>query len=118
MHSAYVNAVKATGAPVRIKSRWLNGVSIHANAAQIEAVAGLPFVEKIQPVLRAQRTPDLREQPATGDSKRRAAGVIAVRARRHVERLEIHVQRTLGAARQRNALGLLHTGAPGRADPA
>ncbi len=74
VHSAYADAVTATGAAVRIRSRWLNGVSVHASAAQIEAVAGLPFVEKIQPVLRSQRTPDLREHAAPNAANRRAAG--------------------------------------------
>ena len=74
VHSAYADAVTATGATVRIHSRWLNGVSVHATAAQVEAVARLPFVEMIQPVLRARRGPDLREHTAPTAADRRAAG--------------------------------------------
>ncbi len=48
----YVEAVRATGASVRIESRWLNAVSASATPAQIESIAALPFVSKIQPLAR------------------------------------------------------------------
>jgi len=59
VHEAYVNSVMATGTELRTTSRWLNAVSVTADAEQIEAIADLPFVEKIQPVRKLRRTPPL-----------------------------------------------------------
>jgi MYXO-CTERM domain-containing protein len=53
--STYVQAVAATGARVRASSRWLNAVSVAADAAQREAIAGLPFVAGMRPVGRTRR---------------------------------------------------------------
>ena len=50
----YVEAVRAAGADVRVISRWVNGVSAWATQEQIERIASLPFVEKIQPVRRGR----------------------------------------------------------------
>jgi hypothetical protein len=50
---AYVNAVENTGASLRVQSTWLNAVSVEASAAQIETIAALPFVTKVQPVARS-----------------------------------------------------------------
>lgn len=47
---AYVDGVAATGAKVLIRSRWINAVSVSATRAQVEQIAALSFVEKIQPV--------------------------------------------------------------------
>jgi len=52
---AYVDAVVATGARLRQTSRWVNAVSVEATGEQIETIAALPFVWKIQPVARARR---------------------------------------------------------------
>lgn len=48
--STYVGAVRATGARLRTQSRWLNAVSIEADAAQVRAVAALNCVRYIQPL--------------------------------------------------------------------
>ncbi|MCY0991782.1 S8 family serine peptidase [Nannocystis sp. ILAH1] len=53
--SQYVQAVAATGARIRAASRWLNAVSIEADAAQRAAIAGLPFVAGLRPVARTRR---------------------------------------------------------------
>ncbi|MCY1056653.1 S8 family serine peptidase [Nannocystis sp. SCPEA4] len=52
---AYVQSVAATGARVRMSSRWLNAVSVEADAGQRSAIAGLPFVARLQPVARTRR---------------------------------------------------------------
>lgn len=49
---AYVAAVLATGARLRASSRWLNAVSVDADAAQLAAIQGLPGVVHLQPVAR------------------------------------------------------------------
>ncbi|MHC5108329.1 MAG: S8 family serine peptidase [Planctomycetota bacterium] len=48
--TAHVNQVHATGAAVKVTSRWLNAVSAVATREQINSIAVLPFVSKIQPV--------------------------------------------------------------------
>ncbi len=53
--SAYVDAVKATGAHVRVTSKWVNAVSVEATADQLAAIRGLPFVRGTQPVARSRR---------------------------------------------------------------
>ncbi len=52
---AYVDGVTATGAKVHITSTWLNAVSVYATAEQINAIAQLPYVAKMQPVARRAR---------------------------------------------------------------
>ncbi|MCA9285981.1 MAG: S8 family serine peptidase [Phycisphaerales bacterium] len=49
----YRAAIVATGATVRHTSRWLNAVSVQASAAQVQAIAHLPFVERLEPVRRS-----------------------------------------------------------------
>ena len=51
----YVEAVKATGARVHVTSRWINAVSAYATRDQLDEVAKLSFVTKLQPVARAAR---------------------------------------------------------------
>ena len=53
--SAYVDAVKATGAHVRNTSKWVNAVSVSASADQLAAIRQLPFVKATQPVGRSRR---------------------------------------------------------------
>ena len=51
--ASYVDAVAATGAGIVVRSRWLNAVSVVADAAQAAAIARLPFVREVRPVARA-----------------------------------------------------------------
>ncbi|MBD3347743.1 MAG: S8 family serine peptidase [Candidatus Eisenbacteria bacterium] len=70
----YVEAVAATGATVETRSRWLNAVSVEADAAQAAAIAGLPFVREVRPVARGvKRLPEPVEapwEPRTGERGR------------------------------------------------
>jgi len=45
---SYVNEVAATGAIVRHRLKWFNGVSVLATAAQIEQIGALPHVAAIE----------------------------------------------------------------------
>ncbi|MBK8267756.1 MAG: S8 family serine peptidase [Planctomycetes bacterium] len=49
----YVAAVRNTGALLRHQSRWANAMSVDATARQIQEIAALPFVRRVQPVARA-----------------------------------------------------------------
>jgi subtilisin family serine protease/subtilisin-like proprotein convertase family protein len=55
LHAPYVAAVQATGARLRQQSRWLNAASIDATREQLAAVAALPFVTRVAPVLQLRR---------------------------------------------------------------
>jgi len=63
VHEPYVDQVAATGARVRIRSRWVNAVSAVATHEQIDAIAALPAVTKVQPVARSRR-PEISEAQA------------------------------------------------------
>lgn len=54
---AAVAAVLATGARLRAASRWLNAISVDADAAQRAAIAALPQVAALRPVARGVRGP-------------------------------------------------------------
>lgn len=43
----YLDAVAATGADLRRRSRWLNAASVKATPEQIRAIAALPFVRSV-----------------------------------------------------------------------
>jgi len=46
----YLEAVSSCGAHLRFTSRWLNAVSVEADAGTLERICDLPFVRKVQPV--------------------------------------------------------------------
>ncbi len=64
MAAAYLLAVKKTGARIRVRSRWLNGISILANKNQILKVKKLKFVKEVtdfhQHTLRLQQKSPIR----------------------------------------------------------
>lgn len=51
----HVAAVLATGARLRASSRWLNAISVEADAGQRAAIAALPQVGRVRPVARGRR---------------------------------------------------------------
>jgi subtilisin-like proprotein convertase family protein len=55
VYEGYVDQVAASGARVRVRSRWVNAVSAVATRAQIDAIVALPAVTKVQPVARSRR---------------------------------------------------------------
>lgn len=58
VHPAYLAHVEATGARVRVASRWLNAVSVEATADALARIAALPEVAGLTPVARARREPE------------------------------------------------------------
>jgi len=60
---AYVDAVLDTGVTHRATSRWLNAVSVYADAAQLQKIEALPFVASTRPVAASLRSPDRSEPP-------------------------------------------------------
>ncbi len=51
----YVDVVRSTGAKIRHVSRWINAVSVEADAATTARIAVLPFVRSVTAVGRAKR---------------------------------------------------------------
>jgi hypothetical protein len=48
--SRYVDAVRSTGASIRNVSRWMNAVSVEADAGTAQRIASLPFVRSVTAV--------------------------------------------------------------------
>ncbi len=73
----YVEAVAATGARVRHVSRWLNAVSVMADAAEARRIAELPYVRAVLPLRLSRRVepvtvgPAIRHAPDQGDREDR-----------------------------------------------
>ena len=53
----FLQQVRNTGAAIRRVSRWLNAVSVRATREQIESLAQLSFVTRIEPVRQTARPP-------------------------------------------------------------
>ena len=75
----YVQAALATGVDIAVESSWLNAISVRASMRQIERIAALPFVDRIEPVRRGV----LLDMPAAGStppshSAPRAAGFYGI----------------------------------------
>jgi subtilisin family serine protease len=68
LNAGYVDAVMAVGVRLRHRSRWLNAVSVDATPAEIERLAALPFVRRVQPVARLGRVAPLRPTPGSPEA--------------------------------------------------
>ncbi len=58
LDSDYVAHVEATGATIRVQSRWLNAVSVEATPSQRAALSSLAEVARVEPVRRRNRIDD------------------------------------------------------------
>ena len=65
----YLQRVASTGARIRKLSRWLNAVSVDADATQLEQLRGLPGVSRVLPVSRYYRKPVGDELPEGSTSE-------------------------------------------------
>jgi subtilisin family serine protease len=72
LHEPYVAAVGARVTRVRNSSRWLNALSVEATPAQVEALAALPFVARLD-VVRRYRRPS--EEPVVPIARSTRLGV-------------------------------------------
>lgn len=59
----YIAAVASTGARVHVESRWLNAVSVYADRTQVEALAALRFVARLEAVGRGRLLEPVDERP-------------------------------------------------------
>jgi subtilisin family serine protease len=72
IESDYVDAILRIGGQLRSKSRWLNGIGLEATSDAIRAIARLPFVRAIDPIVRHRAVFELpirySDESADGDS--------------------------------------------------
>ena len=64
---ARIESVCATGADLRVQSRWLNAISVNATDDAIHAISRLPFVVSVSPLHRSHPITTEREQPIESD---------------------------------------------------
>ena len=103
-----VEAVRATGAKVRVESRWLNAVSVSATPAQLRAIARLPFVAAVHPV-RASRG----DKPADEQAIASEGGVAALdygAARDQLVQAGVTAMHARGFRGEGVVIGVLDTG--------
>ena len=50
VHQEYINRIISVGVEVRRESKWLNALSVFASMEQIQTIAAMNFVKRIQPV--------------------------------------------------------------------
>ena len=55
VHQEYINRIISVGVEVRRESKWLNALSVFASMEQIQTIAGMNFVTRIQPVAKLRR---------------------------------------------------------------
>ena len=68
---SYLDAVSSTGAELRVRSRWLNGVTVSATRNQLASIDRLPFVKEVTDVHpRSPRRPRIGETPSDPDLRR------------------------------------------------
>ncbi|MEE8460388.1 MAG: S8 family serine peptidase [Phycisphaerales bacterium] len=109
VHGSYVNAVTALGTGLRTTSRWLNAVSVTADQQQIQAIAKLPFVEKVQPVRKLRRTPQIEVAPSQPQSQA-AAGLLYGLTEDQVVQINLMALHQQGYTGDGVIIGVLDTG--------
>jgi subtilisin family serine protease len=57
---SHLRSLQASGARVRVQSRWFNAVSVQATPDQLDQIRQLPFVREIRPVALGRRKPEPR----------------------------------------------------------
>jgi hypothetical protein len=62
----YIDAVEASGARLHVNAHWLNAISVYATKPQLEEIATLPFVDRLEAVARARRVEPMNVTP-TGE---------------------------------------------------
>ena len=55
VHQEYINRIISIGAEIRRESKWLNALSVFASMEQIQTIAAMNFVTRIQPVAKLRR---------------------------------------------------------------
>lgn len=109
---AYISQVEATGARVRIASRWLNAVSAVLTPSQEDAVQALPFVKRIRSVAVSGLDPPPHSQPAYPGAKESGSGHVNDYgiSRTQNEMMRVPDVHDLGLTGRGVLIGMLDTG--------
>ena len=59
VNAGYISDIEAVGAKIRRVSKWLNAVSVEVPMDRLDAIAGLPFVQRITPLAKFHKEYDL-----------------------------------------------------------
>jgi hypothetical protein len=108
-HAGYVAEVCATGADLRVESRWLNAVSVTATCEHIRALALLPFVQSIQPVRRGRRAEAVPIVAAGRAAPGAGAGFYGL-AQEQLEQIGVTSMHAAGYSGAGIVIGVLDTG--------
>ncbi len=115
----YLEAVTATGAVIRTHSRWLNAVSIQADAVQMERIRHLPFVLRDQPVAGAAREPGPEtSRPETGLFRSSSSGMDYGPGFEQAEMVRVPEVHAIGLSGKGVIIGMLDDGFQYRGHPA
>lgn len=112
VNEAYIRKAMATGAELRVRSKWLNAISVSASKAQVVALAALPFVERIEPVRRGRRAeavPIVSPRPIVGERSAAGSGFYGA-AENQLQMLGIIDMHTAGYTGEGMVIGVLDTG--------
>ncbi len=77
LYDAYLAAIERRVTSMRTRNKWLNGVSAVATRAQIEEIAALPFVIRVQEIARGPQKADPVETGSQTTSGRRGTSKTA-----------------------------------------
>ncbi len=115
----YLEAVAATGAVIRTHSRWLNAVSVRADAGQIEQIRRLPFVLRDQPVAVSGREPGPeRTPPGTRLARSSSSGMDYGPGFEQAEMVRVPELHAIGLSGKGVIIGMLDDGFQVRGHPA
>jgi len=113
--ASHVDALRATGAEVVVESRWLNAVSVRGTLRQFEAIADLPFVDRIEPVRRGVlidggAVPDAGEVDAGSAGTRAAMGGFYGNSEAQLDQIGLLDMHARGFTGDGVVIGILDTG--------
>jgi serine protease AprX len=111
---AYIDAVTQTGARLHITSRWLDAISVYATRAQADAIAALPFVDRLEAVARARRIEPVAVHPEPAEpaaaSGERSGRVDYGASAAQLQQINLPALHDAGYTGQNVIIGILDTG--------
>ena len=113
VNETYVRCVLETGARLRVRSKWVNGISVRATLEQLHRIAALDFVRQVTPVRRSASIRPLEPAPlfdgGYGESGSRDAAFYGS-SWEQLEQINIPAVHDLGYTGEGILLGILDTG--------